>query len=129
MNWYTKKFSFKIDPKKIYIRLLRSEKNINIWLVNGDIIRKSYSVDYTMGGNDRVYKFIPENEIWIDNAMSEKDRSYTIIHELRERRAVSEGATYEEAHKQANILEVLCRNNKIDVEKMINKELEKNLNS
>ena len=127
MNWYLKKFSFKIDPKKIYIRLLRSEKNINIWLVNGTYVRNNCFIDFTMGGHDQVYNFIPKNEIWIDNDLKECERDYVIIHELRERANMLNGDNYEKAHDKASILEVYCRKNKINKEKIIQEEISKNL--
>ena len=127
MNWYRKKFSFKIDPDKIYIRLLRSAQDIKIWLVNGTYIRNNCFIDYTMGGHDQVYDFIPDNEIWIDNDLKECEIDYVIIHELRERFYMLQGMTYDKAHDKASVLEVACRKNKVDVEKIIQEEISKNL--
>jgi hypothetical protein len=134
MNWY-KKNSVTHDSilDGVYIKPILSNDNIEVWRVDGKKIRQSLSVDFTLGGHDKVYHFIPKNEIWIDDATPKDEIDFVILHELIERRILldwinqgKQNISYDEAHKQAGIVEVLCRKNKINVHEIIDQELEKN---
>ena len=83
-------------------KLLRKEGQINIWLVKGDVVRDRYDTDFTEGGHDLVYTYIPSpNNVWIDDMMVVKEREPTIIHETTERAAMAKGEKYHPAHQLA----------------------------
>jgi hypothetical protein len=91
---------------KFHLRLMQKVKGeISIWLVDGKQIRSVYNVEFTEGGHDLVYDFVPKNEVWIDNDMLAEERPYVILHELYERGLMSQGMSYPDAHRKASRLE------------------------
>jgi hypothetical protein len=50
------------------------EDGITVWLVNGRLVRSTFDIDFTEGGHDKVYEFVPENEVWIDDDIIEEER-------------------------------------------------------
>jgi hypothetical protein len=86
---------------------LRTQDGFNILLVDGEAVRKDH-IEFTMGGNGYAYDWIPKDEIWIDENLSEKteDMEATIKHEIFEAKKMrDEGLSYEEAHNLANEME------------------------
>ena len=66
-------------------------------------------IDFTEGGHDYVYEFVPENEVWIDDDIAEKERGYVLLHELHERNRMARGWLYNKAHAESSRLEYRCR--------------------
>ncbi len=66
--------------KKIHKELLESysTKKIKIWVVRGDIVRGVFFIDFTEGGHDKVYSFVPKGEVWIDDDLSSRERKFAI---------------------------------------------------
>lgn len=88
-------------PRAAKIRLLfATNAGLKVWLVRGDEVRK-VAPDYTEGGHDLVYPYIPTGDVWIDNAMEAGERGYTILHELTERAEMAQGMDYDHAHEVA----------------------------
>lgn len=85
------------------------ENGLTVWIVNGRLVRSVFDIDFTAGGHDHVYEFVPEKEIWIDDAIIEQERSYILLHELHERNRMSEGWPYSKAHAESSRLEYRCR--------------------
>ena len=44
---------------------------LSVWIVNGRLVRSVFDIDFTAGGHDYVYEFVPENEVWIDDSIEE----------------------------------------------------------
>ena len=61
------------------------ENGVSVWIVNGRLVRSAFDIDFTAGGHDHVYEFVPEGEVWIDDAIDEKERGFVLLHELHER--------------------------------------------
>jgi len=81
-------------------------KDVTIMLIDGEEVRNKISVDFTMGGHEFVYDYVPENEVWIEDLKSDFDKLCTIIHELVERYIMGKyGIEYEEAHDIATKVE------------------------
>jgi len=115
---------------------------IKIFLVRGWIVRSIFDHNFTAGGHDFVYDFIPKNEVWIDDALSPFERQFTLLHELHERLRMKKGeANYgapffssewasatsvDSAHKSACKIEVYCRNHSASLGKMLLKEIKNN---
>ncbi|HVN72830.1 MAG TPA: hypothetical protein VMU10_12510 [Desulfomonilia bacterium] len=96
--------------KDVHERLWKTlESGIRVWIVNGRLVRSVFDIDFTAGGHDYVYEFVPQNEIWIDDAIEEPERGYVLLHELHERNRMSEGLTYSKAHEESSKLEYHCR--------------------
>ena len=131
-----KKLSNKSIIKKIHKRQLKqfSNEKINVWIVNGFLVRSLFFIDYTEGGHDKIYDFIPPGEVWIDDAINPKEIDFVLLHELYERRSMINDKinllkkeSYNQAHAQASELEFLFRKNPKNIKKEIKQELNLNL--
>lgn len=86
----------------VYEYYLGKRNGLDIWFVNGTFIRRKIIPDFVYGGNDRVYNFIPQGEIWIDSSIDPVEAQFTIEHEILEREFMAgQGLSYDEAHKLA----------------------------
>jgi len=94
-----------------HVRCLHTTANgLNVWLVNGRLVRDKYDIDFTEGGHDQVYTFIPEREIWLDNDVEPEEWGFVLLHELHERnRMANDGIWYDAAHAESSRLEWRCR--------------------
>lgn len=100
------------DGKDVHIRLWKKlENDIEVWIVDGRATRSNFDIDFTEGGHDYVYEFVPENEVWIDNDVQQKERGYVLLHELHERNLMAEGIPYSKAHIDSSKIEYRCRQN------------------
>lgn len=113
--------------KTVYKSLIKkySNKKIKIWIVKGELVRDLFFLDFTEGGNDKVYSFIPENEVWIDDDLSLTERKFVLLHELHERNLMSLGKSYDSAHRSSSEIEYFCRKHPKMLEKYIRKEFKK----
>ncbi|HSX23081.1 MAG TPA: hypothetical protein VLE97_09930 [Gaiellaceae bacterium] len=95
------------------LRLLGRVEDLAIYLVDGQRVRDEIDVDFVNGGNGAVYpRYVPRNEIWIDDAQHPIDRTATALHELVERDLMlRHGMSYEPAHDAANARERVFREN------------------
>jgi hypothetical protein len=84
-------------------RRLAVRNGTPIWLVYGCAVRDLFDPDFTLGGHDRRYSFIPRNEIWIDDAVLPREREAIVVHEVTEHQLmVHEGLSYVVAHEHAS---------------------------
>ena len=98
------------DASKVHERLWKKlENGVSVWIVNGRLVRSAFDIDFTAGGHDHVYEFVPEGEVWIDNDIEEKERGFVLLHELHERNRMEEGLPYSKAHDESSRLELRCR--------------------
>ena len=98
------------DSKDAHERLWKKlENGVIVWIVNGRLVRSVFDIDFTEGGHDCVYEFVPENEVWIDDAIVEPERGYVLLHELHERNLMASGWSYSKAHAESSRLEYYCR--------------------
>lgn len=116
-----KKYSYekvrlKMRPDKIAgksanvkIKLLKKQGATKVYLVNGAMVRKNLDPFFALGGHWRVYKYVPKNEVWIDNALLTKEIKYVLIHELFELKLMGRGKVYDTAHDWANAAEKEAR--------------------
>jgi uncharacterized protein YoaH (UPF0181 family) len=98
------------DGKDVHERLWKHlASGLNVWIINGRMVRSVFDIDFTEGGHDYVYEFVPENEVWIDDAITEPERGYVLLHELHERNRMAKGSPYDKAHAESSRLEYHCR--------------------
>ena len=98
------------DGHSVHLRLWKKlESGVSVWIVNGRMVRSVFDIDFTAGGHDFVYEFVPENEVWIDNDIEEIERPYVLLHELHERNRMAAGWPYSRAHAESSRLEWRCR--------------------
>ncbi len=98
------------DPAAVHEGLWKKlENGVSVWVVNGRLVRSAFDIDFTEGGHDHVYEFVPEGEVWIDDAIEEKERGFVLLHELHVRNRMEEGLPYSKAHAESSHLEFHCR--------------------
>jgi hypothetical protein len=96
--------------KKIHKKILKEYAGkIKIWLVKGELVRDLFLIDFTEGGHDKVYPFVPKKEIWIDDDLSSEERKFVILHELYERNLMCRKLNYDKAHRASSKIEYYCR--------------------
>jgi hypothetical protein len=100
--------------------------DVKVWLVSGDLVRSLLFIDFTEGGHDKVYKFVPEKEVWIDDDVMPEERKFILLHEMHERHLMSEGWRYSKAHKDSSGLEFYCRRHPEQLDVKLKEEIEKN---
>jgi hypothetical protein len=98
------------DGQSVHEHLWKGlENGVRVWIVNGRLVRSIFDIDFTAGGHDHVYEFVPQGEVWIDDAIIEKERGFVLLHELHERNRMSEGWPYGKAHTESSRIEFRCR--------------------
>lgn len=117
-----KKFRKEDKDKKFHIKLIKKIKDdVEIWKIDGKLVRDMLDIDFVEGGHEFVYNYVPKNEVWIDNDITTKERKFVILHELFERALMKKGSDYDNAHIKASEIEKELRLNP----KKINDELKK----
>lgn len=94
------------DGRDVHERLWKKlENGLSVWIVNGRLVRSVFDIDFTAGGHDHIYEFVPDNEVWIDDDIEEEERSYVLLHELHERNLMAKSWPYSKAHAESSRLE------------------------
>ncbi len=111
------------DPKQVHKNLWKKlESGVSVWIVDGRLVRSVFDIDFTEGGHDHVYEFVPSGEVWIDNDLEELERPYVLLHELHERNLMMKGWTYGEAHEDSSKIEYHCRHHPDELHDALAKE-------
>ena len=115
--------------KKIHVRKLDEYWNdyVTVWLVDGEIVRGLYRLEYACGGHDLVYDFIPKGEVWIEEVLEPEERKIILLHELHERILMSHGKDYLHAHHGATIVESHYRHHPEELDERLQKEINRNI--
>ena len=86
------------------------DEDVDIFFVNGEKVRNRYKTDYIEGGHGYVYKWVPNNEIWIENGLHSKEVPYILLHEYVERILMKyHKKKYDEAHRISSKVEFAMR--------------------
>jgi len=105
-----KKYKGKIDIETIHKSLYGECSNgVSIWIIDGELVRDKFYVDFTAGGHHFVYSWCPIDEVWLDNDNHPKEQDLILLHELHERNLMAKGMGYNEAHKDSSRIEYECR--------------------
>ncbi len=100
-----------VKPEAMHSRLWKAcPGGVHVWFVNGRLVRSVYDIEFTEGGHDYVYEFVPPNEVWIDDDLHEDERGFVLFHELHERNLMAKGMEYDAAHADSSRLERHYRN-------------------
>jgi len=111
------------DATRVHIRLWKKlETQVSVWIEDGRLVRSVFDVDFTEGGHDYVYEFVPQNEVWIDNDLEEAERPFVLLHELHERNLMAKGWDYDRAHEDSSKIEYHCRHNPNELHMALGKE-------
>ncbi len=84
----------------VYRSFYRTENGVDVWFVDGPKVRETLDGDFCFVACDKVYSFIPENEIWLDATMTCEHVHYCMVHEFERRRLIAaghRGSSYEGA--------------------------------
>jgi hypothetical protein len=105
-----------------------STRNLKVYAIPQTQAIMVVGVCFTGGGHHKVYKEIPDGEIWIaEELMKSIEGKYYIYHELYEHQKMAMGMSYNDAHLLANRVEGKAR--KCDenmLEELIKREMMKN---
>jgi hypothetical protein len=95
--------------KPPYIRKYASRENIQIWLVDGEYIRKNIDEEFTNFGQHYRFTYIPVDEFWIDMEAQDQEYSFFIDHLFAEFNLMKAGKNYDEAITAADEIELQHR--------------------
>ena len=91
---------------RVHLRLWKTLGNgVQVWFVKGRLVRSVFDIEFTEGGHEHVYEYIPKNEIWIDDDCHEDENSFVLFHEMHERNLMADGMDYDAAHDDSSRLE------------------------
>jgi hypothetical protein len=106
-----------IQLQDIYRVPVGTREGITIWIVDGYMVRKSIYPDFGFSGNDLSYHFIPPKEIWIDGQVSCDETEYSIATEIKERKLLEAGKSYDDAYSDAIDLTLKLREEMVKLAK------------
>lgn len=123
--------------KRIHKKMIKefSTEKLKVWIVDGCIVRDLFDIDFTEGGNDQVYHYIPHGEIWIDDDLDVTEIPFVLLHEMHERNLMAKGWSYspdyEErigkikrfAHQSAIWIEYYCRKHPREIKRKLKEEM------
>jgi len=99
------------DIAGVYKVFMGKIDSLEIYIVDGEVVRREIYSDFIFGGNEQRYPFVPHNEIWIDNSISNRDYYPTLKHEINEMTLMRDlHYTYLQAHDSSLMIEVKLRN-------------------
>jgi hypothetical protein len=112
-----------VDPAFVHVRLWKAMPGIvNVWYVEGRMVRGVFDIEFSGGGHDYVYEFVPRGEVWIDNDIGASETAYVLFHELHERNLMAKGMSYDDAHEDASRLEYYYRHHPNELHDALKKE-------
>lgn len=78
---------------------------MQVWGVDGFAIRSTKDLDFVAGGNPARYRYVPNDELWVESSMSPPDALCTSVHEGIETVLMTRGISYGDAHSLSNVFE------------------------
>ena len=95
---------------KIKVENIGTIAGMDVWLVDGELIRNEVDVDMVAGANPFRYLFVPNGELWIEKTSSPNDTIAIAVHERIESYLMdTEGLDYSDAHDSTNVYEISVR--------------------
>jgi hypothetical protein len=103
-------------PEEVYLEtyatLPDKDGTVEVWIVDGNVVRSLYKTDYTEGGHGYVYPWVPQDEIWIEESLDHHELPYIVSHEYLERRLMRDAKIdYDTAHEICSAVEFQLRKN------------------
>jgi hypothetical protein len=112
---------------KLHERLLKScSGKVQVWIINGEMVRDIYFIDFTEGGHHEVYPWIPKQEVWLDDDLGPREWKFVLLHELHERYLMTKSWPYYKAHRSASEIEHHCRTHPRDLDAKLRFEIARN---
>ena len=92
--------------ERVHERLWKKLPNgVSVWFVKGRLVRSVFDVEFTEGGHEHVYEYVPRGEVWIDDDIHDDELGFVLFHELHERNLMAKGMDYDAAHEESSRLE------------------------
>ncbi|HTY43809.1 MAG TPA: hypothetical protein VMC80_01050 [Patescibacteria group bacterium] len=91
--------------KKPYIKKFSKIANFTVWIVDGKYIRENLDEEFSNYGQHYHFKFIPENEFWIDKERVPGEEKYYIDSMLVMNRLMAKGVEHDKAVVRADMVE------------------------
>ncbi len=89
-----------------YLTLPDPKGPVTVRLVDGNLVRSYYKTDYTQGGHNFVYPWVPKSQIWVEDGVDHREIHFIVCHEYLERRLMRDkDLGYDYAHDIASQLE------------------------
>ena len=111
------------DPTKVHLWRWRTlASGVTVWVVDGRLVRSAFDPDFTEGGHDHVYEFVPPEEVWIDNDLVTDERPFVLYHELHERNLMVNAWAYDSAHADADRHELYYRHHSNELHSALERE-------
>jgi hypothetical protein len=111
------------QPHAVHDRLWKTLGNgVKVWFVKGRLVRSVYDIEFTEGGHEHVYEFVPRDEVWIDNDIHPDEQGFVLFHELHERALMAKGKDYDTAHEESSRLERYYRIHPAELHDALKKE-------
>ncbi|MBI2120586.1 MAG: hypothetical protein HYT94_03110 [Parcubacteria group bacterium] len=103
----------------IYLQSIGEHEGLSVWLVDGEKIRKDIDENFVQYDHHARFRFIPADEIWIDQETNKDERKYFLENISWERKFMKEGMTLEEAVEKADKLEARERRESLRVKNIL----------
>jgi len=106
-------FHLLLESKKhTYDFKYKDEVNLSFYLVDGGKVRNNDEAEFIGGGHHLVYKWMPDNEVWLEETFPKDERVFFSMHELLEYLTMKyDKYSYDKSHDIANHYEGLLRQN------------------
>ncbi len=103
-------------PKEVYVEkyftIPDSKFPVQVFRVEGNVVRSLYKTDYTEGGHGYVYPWVPRHEIWVEIDLDAAEVPFIVSHEYLELRLMrDEKLEYDKAHEVCAHVEFELRRN------------------
>lgn len=98
-NWYR---NFTVGELPDYL-------GYKVKIVRGRDVRNEFDVDFAMGANGYAVDYVPEQELWVDDALLKTEWTPAVAHQAVHANALAAGATDEVARAKAYVAERRCR--------------------
>ena len=95
------KFFINTGMKMPYIKKLSKPfRGLTVCIVDSEYIRNHLSIAFTNAGHHYSFKFIPKNEIWIDQDIEPKEFPIFVREMATERSQMAKGKAYDPAYEK-----------------------------
>jgi hypothetical protein len=81
--------------RDLYLKRLERIDGVEVWRVDGHLIRDRVDIEFTNGHHHFTRPFIPRSEIWLDReAPGAGEWPFWALHQVVQRRCMEKGASY-----------------------------------
>ena len=79
----------------------------DVYAIETEDVMRAYDMDFVIAGNHSKWKFVPEDQYWVDHSYTVEEAAHDLLHEATEDTIMRElGWDYDDAHMYANEIEL-----------------------